>query len=168
MSQIIDTFRGANGRFLSSTDAFKKTHGNITIILDPNRTDCLTEVGGKITCGPEAMTLGTFIHEYFHVFDNQSHLYASNHFPPEWLDDPDYQTGAYKCDKIVCIAHPPSLGGYDSFEAFANAGQNMIMGALNISPATNGFDYSEGFNQAAYDIQLWFDRTVEQALKGML
>jgi len=43
---------------------------------------------------------------------------------------------AYNCP--TCLAHPPTLFGYDFTEAFTNAGETWVLSASGVDP-TGGF-----------------------------
>jgi hypothetical protein len=149
-----DTY-GTEYGFTSPEDAFKSTTGGyITIGVDSSMSGCST-TDFSITCGPKDFNAKTLVHEYFHVFDNyyQSQTetvcsdepcWASNNLPYEYYTDEDYTLHAYKFPDNRSISHPPELYGYDFTEAFANAGENLILGALGVDLANNGFDVGYG------------------------
>jgi RHS repeat-associated protein len=168
---------GVQYGFTSPQDAFKKlTGGNITIILDDARDDCIT-VGSIITCDAGSMTMKAFVHEYFHVFDKyyQSKgvqntagcggaCLASNNLPFDYYTNPSYTAGAYKCDKIACVSHPDWMNKYNFTEAFANASENLVLGALQIDPANNGFkDIGTG-----PEVQGWMNDWMPTFINGVV
>jgi hypothetical protein len=174
---------GSQYGFTSPQDAFKKvTGGNITIISDDSRSDCIT-IGSTITCDLASMTMKAFVHEYFHVFDKyyQSKgvqntagcggaCLASSNLPDEYYTKTDYTIGAYKCNEITCVSHPdnpktgPEQDGYYSYEAFANAGENLILGQLGIDLANNGFKDTGG----GPEVQGWMNTWMPTFLNGII
>jgi hypothetical protein len=147
---------------------------NVGSGLGPDQGNCLTNyigggAGSTISCN-SAPDIGNVVHELFHAFDKRyqglstidngqcaggADCLASNYYPYEWVGDPHYQTGGYKCAGIQCIAHPPDpkYGVYDSSEAFANLGQNWVLDATNIDPTHSGFAQ----NQYGDDLRNWMN-----------
>lgn len=136
----------------SSTDAFKKVFGDISIKVGKGRGprdvdgnlkgNCAT-TGGSISC-EDAMSIGNAVHEFFHVFDNHYNALsndtcqgdpclASNYLSQDWL----VKNNGFKCDEYRCVSHPPTLGGYDTSELFANMGENWVL--ENIDQENHGF-----------------------------
>ena len=169
--------------FSSPQDAFKKiTGGSVSITADSSRVskDCVTE-GSQITCHPDAMTMVSFMHEYFHVFDNQYRAKSTvddtscdpprggcsiyDYIPQSWVNDENYYKYAYMCDDFPCISHPKWLGNdtWGPHEALANAGQNWILEVLNINPETSGF----ASNQYGNDIRDGMNRIISERLFWM-
>jgi hypothetical protein len=179
---------GSQYGFTSPQDAFKKlTGGNISIILDESRDDCIT-VGSTITCNAASMTMKTFVHEYIHAFDKYYQLkgvqstegcggpcLASNNLPDEYYNDERYTLGAYKCQKnyYLCISHPddprvgPDQDGYYSYEAFANAGENLVLGSLGslgVDLANNGF----ADNAYGREVEGWMNGWMPKFLNAII
>jgi len=177
---------GSQYGFSSAEDAFKKlTGGNISIVQDDSRNNCITD-SSVITCDADSMTMKAFVHEYFHVFDkyyqsktpltcpigftNGSSCLASNFQDSKYYTDPDYAVGAYKCsnltvlDQIACTSHPYGLGEYDFAESFANAGENLVLGSLDINLAHNGF----ADNAYGQEVQGWISGSMTGFLNVIL
>jgi hypothetical protein len=126
------------------------------------------------------MTMVSFMHEYFRVFDNHYRATSTvddascdpprggcsiyDYIPQSWVDDEKYYKDAYKCDSdnFLCISHPQWLGGFDRSEALANAGQNWILEALKINPATSGFAPPYGD-----EIRNWMNSYIPEMLNRM-
>ena len=145
---------GTSRGFDSPEDAFKKLHGDIFIIADPSRIDCLTtnegSSGSKIACGKDARNFAAFLHEFGHSMDihfNQdfsSNLISDNDFEGNAIDggygNPwKRTTDGFICNTLQCLGHPPSLGypcdgGEMSFcarqEQFADLYMNWIFHSM--------------------------------------
>jgi RHS repeat-associated protein len=174
---------GSQYGFTSSIDAFKKiTGGNIEIILDDSRSDCITVIS-TITCDAGSMTMKAFVHEYFHVFDKyyQSKgsqktegcggaCLASSNLDSDYYTLREYTIDAYQCNDYRCVSHPdnpkvgPDKDGYYSYEAFANAGENLILGTLGIDLANNGFADTDGGRA----VEGWMNDWMPTFLNGVL
>ena len=159
----------------SASDAFKMVFGSITFDIGdgkgPNPTDgnCST-TSGTISCN-NAPDIGTAVHEMFHSFDKRyqelssgdGDLLASNYYPYEWVADGNYQSGGYKCSDDNCLAHPPDYPGYDSSEAFANLGENWVLGTSGIDPEHFGF----ADNIAGQNLNNWMNWMMPTFLSNM-
>jgi len=156
-------------------DAYKKAVGSTDLIVlnddIPTSGNCAT-IGGTVTCH-HAPGIANTIHEMFHVFDNHyrdlsttddgkcgggAGCWASNYLPQEYIND----VSGYQCAKVRCIAHPPSYGGYDSSEAFANLGQNWVLDATNVDVGNSGFKGDFGDT-----LRNWMNTNMPTFLKNM-
>jgi hypothetical protein len=131
----------------SSIDSFRKAHGNIIMIFDPDADIegyCET-TGNSITCDT-VPGLSAILHEFGHVFDNHysdlTGKLASDNIPAEW----NRSEGGYKCPRTPCMEHSdfefPNLP-HPLLEEFGDMYLNWVLDTTNINPAEMGFLLSD-------------------------
>lgn len=134
---------GSDRGFDSPVDAFRKTHGDITVdVLGKdigNDGNCNT-VGGTVTCD-QSPDIQNILHEFGHVFDNHfkdvTGALASDDIPWEWNGDEE----GYMCPRTPCMAHSdyqfPNLE-HGQNEEFADMYMNWVLEGNPAFPQ-NGF-----------------------------
>ncbi len=148
----------------SPEEAFRLLHGNIMIAADANRNNCET-VTSNISCGAAALNMIAFLHEFGHVFDNHAGGLASDMLG--LVSSPDNENGGwerspvgFKCGTSDCLAHPPSMGYYDSAnihhnnqssaEARDEQWADLYLNAI-YNDANHGFTPNAAGNQRAWE-----------------